>query len=96
MRCVVLEILRGVEINPPAGSRLAQTPAGARVKITFPALQNLSFLLDQEMSTLLSFSPFFGGEGTWHLAFMPEVSTSWLIFQPPPPQKKKHDWIRQC
>ena len=29
MRCVVLEILRGVEI-PPAGSRLAQTPAGAR------------------------------------------------------------------
>ena len=33
MRCVVLEISRGVEINPPAGSRLAQTPAGARVII---------------------------------------------------------------
>ena len=34
MRCVVLEISRGggAEINPPAGSRLAQTPAGARVK----------------------------------------------------------------
>ena len=33
LRCVVLEILRGggVEIIPPAGSRLAQTPAGARV-----------------------------------------------------------------
>ena len=33
MRCVVLEISRGgAEINPPpAGSRLAQTPAGARV-----------------------------------------------------------------
>ena len=31
MRCVVLEISRGVEINPPAGSRLAQTPAGARL-----------------------------------------------------------------
>ena len=35
MRCVVLEISGGgAEINPPpAGSRLAQTPAGARVKI---------------------------------------------------------------
>ena len=35
MRCVVLEISGGggAEINPPpAGSRLAQTPAGARVK----------------------------------------------------------------
>ena len=32
MRCVVLEILRGGGWNqPPAGSRLAQTPAGARV-----------------------------------------------------------------
>ena len=36
MRCVVLEISGGgAEINPPppAGSRLAQTPAGARVKV---------------------------------------------------------------
>ena len=34
MCCVVLDILRGGgggEINPPAGARLAQTPAGARV-----------------------------------------------------------------
>ena len=35
MRCVVLEISGGgAEINPPpAGSRLAQTPAGARVNV---------------------------------------------------------------
>ena len=38
MRCVVLEISGGgAEINPPAGSRLAQTPAGARVKSAFRA-----------------------------------------------------------
>ena len=38
MRCVVLEISGGAEINPPpAGSRLAQTSAGARVKIGFEA-----------------------------------------------------------
>ena len=34
MRCVVLEILRGgLKSTPPAGSRLAQTPAGARVNV---------------------------------------------------------------
>ena len=33
MRCVVLEISGGgLKSTPPAGSRLAQTPAGARVK----------------------------------------------------------------
>ena len=35
MRGVVLENSRGAEINPPpAGSRLAQTPAGARVNLS--------------------------------------------------------------
>ena len=45
MRCVVLEISGGgAEINPPAGSRLAQTPAGARVNVRYsmPHLQPLS------------------------------------------------------
>ena len=39
MRCVVLEISGGGGLKsppPPAGSRLAQTPAGARVKVPVP------------------------------------------------------------
>ena len=46
MRCVVLEISRGVEINPPAGSRLAQTPAGARVNS--PILPRLPLFFRRE------------------------------------------------
>ena len=42
MRRVVLEISRGVEINPPAGSRLAQTPADARVNLENVENQNVN------------------------------------------------------
>ena len=46
MQYVVLEISRGLKSPPPPGSRLAQTPAGARVKVSILACTN-SATVDQ-------------------------------------------------
>ena len=67
MRCVVLEISRGGLKSPPAGSMLAQTPAGARVKI-------------QENQFAFHFTYFRSCSGKTEAVFLRNLSACWLTF----------------